>query len=66
MICTWEGCTDRGYHLRLDRQGLRCWATLCEAHNNMFQAAVDEGNVKKILSYYVKAVGGSKKAAERM
>ena len=64
MICTWEGCTDRGYHLRLDKQG-RPWATLCESHNNMFQAAVDTQNIKKVLSYYVHAVGGSKKAMER-
>lgn len=63
--CTWEGCDAFGGFLRKGKDG-RQWANLCKQHDEETDAAITAGNVKKILSNWVKAQGGSKKAAERM
>lgn len=59
MRCTWVDCQDTGLHAQLDRDG-RAWSTLCEAHKLALDQVMVEGNVKKIISSWIKASGGSR------
>ena len=69
--CTWVDCTATATCPQLDKGGSP-WANLCDAHhveldnaiNNFAKGVTDEP--KKMLSCWVKAQGGAKKAAERM
>lgn len=69
MKCTWKDCEEPGTHRQTAADG-EVWANLCDAHNKELDWAVlqsgEQGNVKALLSAWVKAQGGSKKAAARM
>ena len=71
MNCTWVDCKNEGVHALKDRGG-ETWATLCDMHNNLFEDTIKLGNADpktyapRIVSNWIKAQGGSKKAAERM
>lgn len=58
MRCTWINCQDTGLHPQRDRDG-SAWSTLCEAHKLALDQVMAEGNVKNILSSWVKASGGT-------
>ena len=62
--CTWEGCTEDATQPQLDKNG-RAWVDLCYRHHEVLGTAIDSG-VPQMLSAWVKAKGGAKKAAEAM
>lgn len=57
MRCTWKDCQSVGEHAQLDRDRVP-WATLCMSHKLELDQVMAEGNVKNILSSWVKASGG--------
>jgi hypothetical protein len=65
MKCTWVGCAERTTIPQRANDG-SIWATLCSAHHEQVERHIREGNAKGILSDWVKAQGGAKKAAARM
>ena len=62
--CTWVGCTEAATHPQLDRNGTM-WANLCLHHHAQLAESI-VASVPKMLSAWVKAKGGAKKAAEAM
>ena len=62
--CTWEGCAEVSTHPQLDRNGAM-WADLCLHHHTELADSM-VASVPKMLSAWVKAKGGAKKAAEAM
>jgi hypothetical protein len=71
MNCTWLDCESVATHAWIDKDGKQ-WANLCDPHHAMLDEAstgsaqVVSAWIPKLLSYWVKAQGGSKKAASRM
>ena len=72
MTCTWKGCTEEADYPQLDRHGNE-WANLCIEHHNELDISIsnsvdkqDKKSIKKVLSSWIKAVGGAKKMSERM
>ena len=65
MICTWRDCKQPAKHVCKSQTG-DVWARLCVLHSEALDAAIDSGDPKKIMSCYIKAQGGSQKAAARM
>lgn len=63
--CTWIDCQASGFYEQKAKDG-RVWATLCETHDKLVHAAYESGDVKRILSNWVKAQGGAKAAVSRM
>lgn len=64
--CTWEGCAANPTRRMFDKQNVQ-WADLCEDHHTEFERAVTGlSGVPALLSCWVKAQGGAKKAAARM
>lgn len=67
--CTWAGCEQPAQHQQIATDGQQ-WADLCDEHNGQIDKDIDtafaDGDVKRLLSGWVKAQGGSKKAAKRM
>ena len=61
--CTWENCTETATHKQVASDG-KVWANLCDSHH----AKLDNEllDVKKVPGNWIKAQGGSKKAAKRM
>jgi len=62
--CTWVNCKKSAMRPQIAKDG-EVWATLCELHHfkiNNF----DKSNVKEMLSFWVKAQGGAKKASQRV
>jgi len=64
MICTWKECTMEAKHPQLDRNGNE-WANLCDIHHDELESAIG-AEPKRMLSAWVKAMGGAEKAANRM
>ncbi len=62
--CTWVGCTERALHPQHGKDGSQ-WADLCSKHVHELDAAIEDGP-PRMLSAWVKAQGGAKKAAARM
>ena len=63
--CTWEGCGDGATFAEVGKDG-RQWAKLCIAHHNQLEATIATGKAPAIMSVWIKAQGGAKKAAEKM
>jgi len=61
--CTWRDCKEVAEFPQLDRDGKE-WSNLCSKHHNEQAEAIKVGNVKKMLSCWVKARGGAKKCTE--
>lgn len=64
MECTWKGCDKEAVQPKLDRDGNQ-WADLCEDHHGELEKAIG-AEPKRMLSAWVKAMGGAKIAAGRM
>lgn len=67
--CTWKDpdkprCPWPATHAQEAGDG-SVWANLCEFHHDSLEAVVGV-DVKKTLSYWVRAQGGSRAAADRM
>ena len=62
-ICTWVGCAAHATHPQMATDGV-VWADLCAVHDLALEQAMVAG-VPQMLSAWVKAQGGAKKAAER-
>jgi hypothetical protein len=65
MKCTWKDCNNEAKHSQISKDN-REWANLCYEHNTKFLKDIKEGNVKAILSDWVKANGGSEALAKKM
>ena len=63
-ICTWVGCTVVATHPQLDRNGTM-WANLCLHHHAELSESIAT-SIPKMVSAWVKAKGGAKKATEAM
>ncbi len=68
--CTWLGCNKNAEYQMMDKFD-KPWACLCKEHFDIHEEAVRKGiqeggteNIKKMLSAWVKAHGGAKKAAK--
>lgn len=64
-LCTYVGCTALASVPQLDNSG-RPWANLCAAHAAEVKASITSGDARRLLSDWVKAQGGAKKAAARL
>lgn len=71
-VCTWQGCADKSERDLKDKDGI-VWAKLCDKHYQEHDSAVDRAltnpdraSIGKMMSAWIKAQGGSKKAAMRM
>ena len=67
--CTWQDpakppCSNRGLHPQTAQDG-EVWAVLCDEHHEMLDSVIGK-DVKKMLSYWVRAQGGAKTASNRM
>lgn len=65
MNCTWFECSNEAVREQRDEQG-KVWANLCEDHDRQLTDSLCRGQAAQILSGWVKAQGGAKKAAKRM
>lgn len=65
MRCTWVDCELDACIPQIARDGTQ-WANLCAEHALKLDTAIAMNKPKILLAYWVKAQGGSKKAAERM
>lgn len=67
--CTWKDCASEAKHPQIasDQQQ---WANLCDEHNSELEMGIlqtgETRDVRSLMSAWVKAQGGAKKAAERM
>jgi hypothetical protein len=64
-MCTWVDCKEEGTHVQLDKFGKE-WAKLCSTHHILLDNALKNLEARKILSYWVKASGGSRKLTDKM
>ena len=62
MKCTWVDCINTATKPQLNEQGNQ-WANLCDEHHEQIQKAIEELDVKALVSAWVKASGGAKKLA---
>jgi len=65
MTCTWVDCNAEATVPQLDNNR-KPWAHLCAEHDAQINRAIENADVKGILSGWVKAQGGAKAAAARM
>jgi hypothetical protein len=65
MNCTWVECDAIAKHPQFSKTGER-WANLCNHHNAVFVAIIEDGLPGPILGAWVKAQGGAKKTSIRM
>jgi len=65
MKCTWLDCKNEATHPHKATDG-SIWANLCDAHHARQEAAEKGDGTENILSCWVKAQGGAKRAAARM
>jgi hypothetical protein len=59
------GCTALAAVPQLDKGG-KPWANLCAKHDAEVITSIVSGDARKLLSNWVKAQGGAKKAAARL
>jgi hypothetical protein len=65
MTCTWVDCTKEASHPHFGKDEKQ-WCNLCEDHHNELEGYMVNGEARQILSSWVKAQGGAKKATEAM
>lgn len=65
MKCTWVGCEVEATVPQIAKDGEQ-WANLCAAHEAELNGNIDALDAKKLLSSWVKAMGGAKAATARM
>ena len=67
MVCTWVDCKEKGDVPQLDNNGNE-WGNLCQEHHDEIENAIasEPFSAKTMLSCWIKAQGGAKKAASRM
>lgn len=65
MNCTWEDCLNEGEYKQIGMDG-DTWAVLCKEHNEIMDGSLTDLKPKLVISNWIKAQGGAKKAAERM
>lgn len=65
MKCTWENCHSNSEYPQIAKDG-RTWANLCVLHNRELDKKLSSGNAMTIMAGWIRAQGGSKKAAEGM
>lgn len=65
--CTWEDCPNGGEFKQIATDG-EVWAILCKDHNRFMDDGLTgpEFSPKQVMSNWIKAQGGAKKAAKRM
>lgn len=63
--CTWVRCENEAVHEQLDKNE-KVWAILCDAHLKLFNAAMESGDTKMVVSTWIKAQGGANTAKERV
>jgi len=63
-FCTWKECLKLAEHKQLAKDGTP-WANLCVSHELILNEALAGRDVKKIMSYWIKAQGGAVSAAKR-
>ena len=67
--CTWRDCSNEAAHPQIAKDGEQ-WANLCDEHNSKIDESIDtaiaNGDVRSLLSGWVKAQGGAEAAAGRM
>jgi hypothetical protein len=74
MKCTWQECRAKALRPQRDKQG-NIWARLCQKHHEELELAIavgldpetsarDRGRI--VLKAWIMAVGGSRRAAQRM
>ena len=70
--CTWLRCNNDAKHKMKAKDG-EIWAELCQEHYELHDkdlmdvvSNTDKESIKKMLSNWVKAQGGSKKVSERI
>lgn len=62
--CTWEGCDRLARNEQIASNG-EVWADLCNEHAEELDGILDQ-EPKAILKKWIKAQGGSKRAASRL
>lgn len=62
--CTWINCESEAKYPQIAEDG-DVWANLCDTHNQELDSSLDSTNPKILLSVWVKAQGGAKRAAQR-
>ena len=62
--CTWVDCPNNATTPQTDKDGKE-WANLCDAHAKELEESV-AASIPKMMSAWVKAQGGAKKATARM
>ena len=65
--CPWKDCNQIGTHPQLDKNK-EPWATLCQVHHDELASVIsaEPFSAKRMLSVWIKAMGGAKAAAARM
>ena len=63
--CTWVECQNVASVPQIAKDGEQ-WANLCAAHDAEINAGLEALDAKKLLSCWVKAMGGAKAATRRM
>ena len=62
--CTWVDCTEASTHPQIGQTG-QVWANLCLHHHAELNTAMST-SVPRMLSAWIKAQGGAKKASMRV
>ena len=65
MKCTWVDCKNEASVPQIAKDGKE-WANLCEMHDREINQSIENYDIRRILSGWVKAQGGGKKAAARL
>ena len=65
ICCTWKDCKQEAIHPQFARDGEQ-WANLCGLHLKFLEDAMKDHNPRILLSAWIKAQGGAKKAANRV
>lgn len=63
--CTWSMCASEATKDQIAKDG-EVWASLCAEHDTALEDSLNGSNPAKLLSLWIKAQGGSARAAERM
>jgi hypothetical protein len=62
--CSWKDCPGEGLISQLDKNGHE-WACLCDECDSLLTDALESGDVKRIMSTYIRAQGGAEKMMSR-
>lgn len=64
-LCTWVDCRLEAMHPQ-ERGDGGIWANLCQSHHDELESCLASLDPRKLLSSWIKAQGGAKKAAQRI